>query len=185
MKNPLRLLCAVVVLFVAFLSACKKEESAKPVVAKLPDNDTGHISKSTVGINQLVRPPRVDTFFQPPNFSNEIFSFDTVFIVYERADSIVIYSNKFGPENRSFITAISNIHQLAESYSFYYETDNTQFNTHFLDSYTLSLRTYATFFTDSTFSAATANTPLLICSYDQEWGCAGDYWGVFIGNQCH
>ncbi len=177
MKNPLRLLCTVVVLFVAFFSGCKKEESVKPVA-----NPTKIDSILATNI-ALTASAHTDTFYQQS--SNGIFHYDTVMIAYLKTDSVVVYSNSFGPERRSFVVVLDNIDILAANYLFYYETVNPQTKLTYFDNYTLNLSTTAAFFSDSAFTGSNGNIPLLICSYDQEFGCAADAYGRFVGYPLH
>jgi hypothetical protein len=175
MKNPLRLLYAVIALFVVLVSSCKKEESVKPVA------DGSKIDSIRISITPYA--PHVDTFYQP-NYYGTLY-YDTVFIAYLMTDSVVVYSNSFGPERRSFVVVLDNIDILAANYLFYYATVNPQTKLTYFDNYTLNLSTTSAFFSDSTFSGSNSNIPLLFCSYDQEFGCANDAYGRFIGIPVH
>ena len=165
----------VTALYVVLVSSCKKEESLKPVA--------GGSKINSIRISITPYAPHTDTFYQPNRYGT--LYYDTVFIACLTPDSVVVYSNSFGPERRSFVVVLDDIDILAANYPFYYATVNPRTKLTYFDSYTLNLSTTSAFFSDSTFSGLNGNIPLLICSYDQEFGCANDAYGRFIGIRVH
>ena len=171
--RPLIIICLLLI-----LSSCTKKENVPISSAKPTTTATGNTSSSVTGATVVVPAyPHTDTFYGPYTEYSITGAYNTVYVTYQAADSIILFSYNYSSANVSFSTVITDTNKLKTAYVFY-----TNWGNGYQNYFSFTLGTVATLDTAHLFSNLSPQYPLLVSSYMiGTGGCDHGPTGSYIG----